>query len=88
MADLVPSTDATRLREEGNELHKLGKLSAAATKYEKASTAADGTNPLPSSNLSAVLFEMGIHLESIHAANKALERGQYLDERVQQRLRT
>ncbi len=88
MADHAPNAGAARLREEGNELYKRGKLTAAATKYEEASIATDGKDPLPYSNLSAVLFEIGKYSESIHVANKALELGHGLDQRMHQRLQT
>ena len=87
MAAAVPSSDANRLREEGNELHKRGKLSAAASKYEEAAKMSTGTNALPYSNLSAVLYEMAEYSESIKAANAALDLAHGLDERMRKRLR-
>ena len=63
---------SNQLRQEGNLLYKNGKLSLASAKYQAASDARKD-DPLPLSNLSAFLFEIGQYPECIESATSALQ---------------
>ncbi|KAI0197972.1 hypothetical protein F4808DRAFT_473096 [Astrocystis sublimbata] len=72
----APKT-ANEMRERGNAFYKKGALKEAIAAYEKAA-ALDPADPLPLSNLSAAHFETGSYTDSVEAAQKALEKPQFV----------
>ena len=85
MESLPKDASAKTLREEGNALYKQGKLNQAVEKYE-AAVIADPRDPLPTSNLSAVLFELGKYPACFQAAANALQISQSSDESLKKKL--
>lgn len=72
----MPELTSAELRQQGNSLYKQAKLHAAIEKYRAAIDVADAEDPLPVSNLSAALFELGDYNGSFEAALQAQSRNQ------------
>ena len=79
-------SEATRLRQQGNEHYIQGDLSSAVAYYCEAIDKADIDDPLPQSNLSAALFEKGDYSECIDTDRSALENGNGKDDQWKHRL--
>ncbi|KAK7681418.1 hypothetical protein QCA50_015510 [Cerrena zonata] len=62
--------DATRLKEEGNALFKIGQFAGAAGKYTQAEQLAPD-NPVYPSNLSAAFYELGEYQQTVQAIMRA-----------------
>lgn len=84
---LTEAETATTLRQHGNELYKQGEFRGATETYLKAAGLSLSTDPLPSSNLSAVYFEIGLYTKCLEAARTALEKCSDHDDALKKRLR-